>query len=71
MNHVHSTLGVPGKNLHNYIFAFEAQNEAMIGFGHQYLAVSQVNPKTLPDVLFLLSSFILDLGDDWWSIVAG
>ena len=37
MNHVHSTLGVPWKSLSNYIFAFEAQNEAMIGKGHQYI----------------------------------
>ena len=31
MNHVHSTLGKPWKQLSDYIFAFEAENEAMIG----------------------------------------
>ena len=31
MNHVHTTLGKPWKQLNDYIFAFEAENEAMIG----------------------------------------
>ena len=31
MNHVHHTLNQPWKELSDYIFAFEAQNEAMIG----------------------------------------
>lgn len=31
MNHVHTKLHVPWKDLSEYIFAFEAQNEAMIG----------------------------------------
>ena len=33
MNHVHTTLGQPWKELSDYIFAFEAENEAMIGSG--------------------------------------
>lgn len=33
MNHVHTTLGQPWKDLSNYIFAFEAENEAMINSG--------------------------------------
>ncbi|KAI0344085.1 glycoside hydrolase [Trametopsis cervina] len=37
MNHVHSTLGKPWKELNDYIFAFEAENEAMIGKGQQYI----------------------------------
>lgn len=31
MNHVNSQLGKPWKELNDYIFAFEAENEAMIG----------------------------------------
>lgn len=31
LNHVHTTLGQPWKTLSDYIFAFEAENEAMIG----------------------------------------
>ena len=31
MNHVHTSLGKPWKELSQYIFAFEAENEAMIG----------------------------------------
>ncbi|KAI0935851.1 hypothetical protein AcV5_004154 [Taiwanofungus camphoratus] len=35
VNHVHTTLGKPWKELSDYIFAFEAENEAMIGKDHQ------------------------------------
>ena len=31
LNHIHTTLGKPWKELNEYIFAFEAENEAMIG----------------------------------------
>ena len=31
LNHEHSTLGHPWKELSDYIFGFEAENEAMIG----------------------------------------
>jgi len=37
MNHNHTTLGKPWKQLKDYIFAFEAQNEAMIGKGADYI----------------------------------
>ncbi|KAF8598376.1 glycoside hydrolase family 5 protein [Ceratobasidium sp. AG-I] len=37
MNHVHKSLGKPWKQLNQYIFAFEAQNEAMIGKGEAYI----------------------------------
>ncbi|KAG8959355.1 hypothetical protein FRC03_008085 [Tulasnella sp. 419] len=37
MNHVHTSLGRPWKELSDYIFGFEAQNEAMIGKGHDYI----------------------------------
>ena len=33
MNHVHTTLGEPWKDLSDYIFGFEAENEAMINSG--------------------------------------
>ncbi|KAI0916002.1 hypothetical protein AcV5_003460 [Taiwanofungus camphoratus] len=35
VNHVHSTVGKPWKELSDYIFAFEAENKAMIGKGQQ------------------------------------
>lgn len=31
LNHVHTTLGKPWKELNEYVFGFEAENEAMIG----------------------------------------
>lgn len=34
LNHVHTTLGKPWKELNEYIFGFEAENEAMIGKVH-------------------------------------
>ncbi|KIJ62581.1 glycoside hydrolase family 5 protein [Hydnomerulius pinastri MD-312] len=38
LNHVHTSLGKPWKQLSDYIFAFEAsENEAMIGKGQQYI----------------------------------
>ncbi|KAH9923009.1 glycoside hydrolase [Amylocystis lapponica] len=37
LNHQHSSLGKPWKELKDYIFAFEAQNEAMIGKGESYV----------------------------------
>lgn len=37
MNHVHSTMGKPWKQLSDYVFAFEAENEAMIGLVCIYL----------------------------------
>lgn len=37
MNHVNSKLGKPWKELNNHIFAFEAENEAMIGKGQAYI----------------------------------
>ncbi|KAI5776542.1 glycoside hydrolase family 5 protein [Geopyxis carbonaria] len=35
--HEHSSLGKPWSALGDYIFAFEAQNEAMIGLGEQFI----------------------------------
>ncbi|EKM60724.1 glycoside hydrolase family 5 protein [Phanerochaete carnosa HHB-10118-sp] len=41
MNHVNSQLGQPWKELNDYIFAFEAENEAMIGKGQDYIEAHQ------------------------------
>ncbi|KAI0651460.1 glycoside hydrolase [Trametes meyenii] len=41
LNHVHTTLGKPWKELNEYIFGFEAENEAMIGKGQQYIQQHQ------------------------------
>ncbi|KDQ61350.1 glycoside hydrolase family 5 protein [Jaapia argillacea MUCL 33604] len=41
LNHVHSTLGTPWKTMGQYIFGFEAENEAMIGNGQQYIVDHQ------------------------------
>ncbi|KAH9946937.1 glycoside hydrolase [Amylocystis lapponica] len=37
LNHNHTTLGKPWKELKDYIFAFEAENEAMIGQGQSFV----------------------------------
>ncbi|GAB1524224.1 hypothetical protein RhiTH_007377 [Rhizoctonia solani] len=37
LNHTHKTLGKPWKQLNQYIFAFEAQNKAMVGKGEDYI----------------------------------
>ncbi|KAH9949069.1 glycoside hydrolase [Amylocystis lapponica] len=37
LNHNHTTLGKPWKELKEYVFAFEAQNEAMIGEGETFV----------------------------------
>ena len=37
LNHQHTTLGKPWKQLSDYIFGFEAENEAMIGKGEAYI----------------------------------
>ncbi|KAI0336245.1 glycoside hydrolase [Cubamyces sp. BRFM 1775] len=41
LNHVHTTLGKPWKELNQYIFGFEAENEAMIGKGQDYIQQHQ------------------------------
>jgi mannan endo-1,4-beta-mannosidase len=38
LNHNHSSLGKPRKELDDYFFAVEAENEAMIGKGADYIA---------------------------------
>lgn len=41
VNHVHTTLGQPWKELSEYIFGFEAENEAMIGKGQTFIQDNQ------------------------------
>ncbi|KAI0771016.1 glycoside hydrolase [Trametes elegans] len=41
LNHVHTTLDKPWKELNEYIFGFEAENEAMIGKGQDYIQQHQ------------------------------
>lgn len=41
VNHVHTTLGKPWKELSDYIFGFEAENEAMIGDGQSFVQDNQ------------------------------
>lgn len=41
LNHNHKTLNKPWKELSDYIFAFEAENEAMIGKGEDYITAHQ------------------------------
>lgn len=40
LNQIHTTLGNPWKSISKYIFAFEEENEAMIGRGADYIAQS-------------------------------
>ncbi|KAL5495243.1 hypothetical protein ACEPAI_706 [Sanghuangporus weigelae] len=41
LNHEHKTLHQPWRELSDYIFAFEAQNEAMIGKDQEYIEAHQ------------------------------
>lgn len=41
LNHVHTTLGKPWKELNEYVFGFEAENEAMIGDGQTFIQDNQ------------------------------
>ncbi|EPS93807.1 hypothetical protein FOMPIDRAFT_53253, partial [Fomitopsis schrenkii] len=41
LNHVHTTLGKPWRELNEYIFGFEAENEAMIGDGEIFIQEHQ------------------------------
>lgn len=52
MNHVHTTLGQPWKDLSNYIFAFEAENEAMINSGSDVRSTGMLAVPPLADSVF-------------------
>ncbi|KAH9839943.1 glycoside hydrolase [Rhodofomes roseus] len=41
LNHVHTSLNKPWKELSDYIFGFEAENEAMIGDGQSFVEAHQ------------------------------
>uniref|UniRef100_A0A6B2L8V3 mannan endo-1,4-beta-mannosidase n=1 Tax=Arcella intermedia TaxID=1963864 RepID=A0A6B2L8V3_9EUKA len=70
LNHVHTSLGKPWKELKDYIFAFEAQNEAMIGKGSDYIAAHQYwqcdRAKTIRSVLGPSSGILVTTGGESW-----
>jgi mannan endo-1,4-beta-mannosidase len=70
LNHQHSTLGKPWKSLSQFIFAFEAQNEAMIGNGPGYIASHQYwqcdRATTIKSELGSNSGILVTTGGESW-----
>eukprot|EP01087_Luapelamoeba_hula_P018495 TRINITY_DN5963_c0_g2_i1.p1 TRINITY_DN5963_c0_g2~~TRINITY_DN5963_c0_g2_i1.p1 ORF type:complete len:418 (-),score=62.83 TRINITY_DN5963_c0_g2_i1:72-1325(-) len=70
LNHQHSTLKQPWKVLKDYIFAFEAQNEAMIGLGQGYIASHQGwqcdRANTIRSVIGSNSGILITTGGESW-----
>eukprot|EP01089_Gocevia_fonbrunei_P016590 TRINITY_DN5181_c0_g1_i1.p1 TRINITY_DN5181_c0_g1~~TRINITY_DN5181_c0_g1_i1.p1 ORF type:complete len:267 (+),score=56.87 TRINITY_DN5181_c0_g1_i1:297-1097(+) len=70
LTHTHSTLGKQWKDLKDYIFAFEAENEAMIGKGSDYIASHQYwqcdRAKTIKSVLGANSGILVTTGGESW-----
>jgi len=70
MTHTHKSLGKQWKDLSKYIFAFEAQNEAMIGKGADYIASHQSwqcdRAKTIKSVLGSNSGILVTTGGESW-----
>jgi len=70
MTHTHKTLGKQWKDLSKYIFAFEAENEAMIGQGAPYIAAHQNwqcdRAKTIKSVLGSNSGILVTTGGESW-----
>jgi len=70
LNHVHSTLGKPWSQLSDYIFAFEAENEAMIGKGQDYIVDHQQwqcdRANTIKQVLGDSSGILVCTGGESW-----
>ncbi|EJD44896.1 glycoside hydrolase [Auricularia subglabra TFB-10046 SS5] len=70
MNHVHSTLGKPWKELSSHIFAFEAQNEAMIGKGEDYIKAHTQwqcdRANTIRSVIGSNSGILITTGGESW-----
>ncbi|KAH7919242.1 glycoside hydrolase family 5 protein [Leucogyrophana mollusca] len=70
LNHVHTTLGKPWKELSDYIFAFEAENEAMIGKGQTYIQDNQAwqcdRANTIKSVLGDNSGILVVTGGESW-----
>jgi len=70
LTHTHSTLGQPWSELSDYIFAFEAQNEAMIGKGSDYIAAHQSwqcdRASTIKSVIGNNSGILVTTGGESW-----
>lgn len=70
MSHVHGSLNKPWKELNQYIFGFEAENEAMIGLGQPY--IQQHNQwqcdraNTIKSVLGDNSGILVMTGGESW-----
>jgi len=70
ITHTHKTLGKQWKDLSKYIFAFEAENEAMIGNGQDYIAAHQYwqcdRAKTIKAALGSSSGILITTGGESW-----
>ncbi|KZS86864.1 beta-1,3-mannanase [Sistotremastrum niveocremeum HHB9708] len=70
LNHVHTTLNKPWHQLSQYIFAFEAENEAMIGKGSDYIAAHRQwqcdRATTIKSVLGSNSGILVVTGGESW-----
>jgi len=70
LNHQHTTLNQPWSQLSEYIFAFEAQNEAMIGLGQDYIQNNQQwqcdRATTIKGVLGSNSGILVTTGGESW-----
>jgi len=70
VTHTHKTLGKQWKDLPQYIFAFEAENEAMIGKGADYIASHQYwqcgRAEAIKSVLGNNSGILVTTGGESW-----
>jgi len=70
LTHVHVTLKKPWHQLSGYIFAFEAENEAMIGQGQSYIEAHQSwqcdRAATIKSVLGSNSGILVTTGGESW-----
>jgi len=70
LTHTHKTLNKQWKDLSQYIFAFEAENEAMIGNGQDYISAHQYwqcdRATTIKSVLGTNSGILVTTGGESW-----
>jgi len=70
LTHTHKSLGKQWKDLSKYIFAFEAENEAMIGKGADYISAHQSwqcdRAKTIKSVLGNSAEILVTTGGESW-----
>ncbi|KAH9924706.1 glycoside hydrolase [Fomitopsis serialis] len=70
LNHVHKSLGKPWKELSDYIFAFEAENEAMIGDGESFVKANTAwqcdRAGTIKGQLGNSSGILVTTGGESW-----